>query len=694
MLRAFGYRRLLLLLLLFWLGLATPAHALNLGAYWLYHQTGGDGVATREEFLQRYSLGVGPSLTYRPTRAITATAAVGYSQSQASQGHGVSTVEVLTPTARLSLVNDIFLAQLSGSSTTRKSRTKQSTGQSWDTTLGSTWNIPYWPSVHFTYGERTDDVDDTLKTTYSSTGATWDLRLAKLSYQHSKSRDEDRAQPSFIESDSHFTRIESEGDLWEKRIAYNFAQQYQQSSLDASQGSTPAVSGDAWGKIDPLEPTAPGNVYLAPIDDTGNRTNLGGGATLTANFNDRLHISFRQTDNLGLPLNILRIYTDGPAAEALVWSLYIDPTHTNSWQQVVASEPLQGVFVDDEQGQRIEITLPGDLAEDEILLTALNLTGPLTITKVEAVSFLASDFSSKNTDLLTNVSLRIRFTRTLSASTNLTLERADSETDTGKFTKNHRILSGRLNWAPTPYLLPSLGFSENRDEQSGQTEQISRFYSMTIATIPLPTMRVVLSVTHNESFDGNLQTLGEERYTLSTKAQIYPDLSADWSFSRSNSELQNADGELTNASAFSSRLNLNAQLLRGLAANVTTSYLNFKSESAGSSGNQNSETAEMEFGLLYRPSNLLALHGSYSTYLLDAKSVDIYSISMNLGLFRTDNTRLTLIASHRQADSTSDSFTLNGSWDISRHLAMRTRASYTIGDKAFYNFLVTLTLRL
>jgi len=693
MLSSIGHRQLILFLLLLLIGLETPAYALHFGAYWLYRQTGGESLETRKEFQQRYSLGVGPSLTYQPTRAITATAAVGYSRSQADQGKGMATSEELTPTARLSLVNDIFLTQLSGSTTTRKTKTRENTSQSWDASLGSRWDIPLWPSVHFNYGERTDDIDSSLKNSYSSLVANWDLVLAKLSYQHSVSTDEDQQNHFISESDSHFARLVSSGGFFNRRIAFNLAQQYQISSRDDSQGATVILSGEAWGKIDPLEPTDLTGTYSAPIDDTGNSTNLNGGGTLDVAFDERVHISFRQSDIAAPSLNTLRIYTENQLATTLEWDLYIRDDAAN-WQQVVTGIPLQGEFIDDGKGQRIEITLPDTLSADEILLVAHNQAGPLTFSKVEAVSFLASDFSSDSTDYLTNFSLQVRLTRTLTASANLTLEHQESETDMGNFERDHRILSGRLSWVPAPYLVPSLGYSENLEQQTGKADQLNKYYSLTVATIPLPSMHVVFAVTRNERFDGALQTEATDRYSLSTKAQIYPDLSSDLSFSQANTEQTARSGSTANISTFSSRLNLNALLLKGLTADFTTSYLNREQDGDGETENQKIKNADMTFGLLYRPSDLLALHGSYTKYLLDSKSQDTYTINLNLGLMRTDKTRLTLLATHRHADTTSDSFTLNGSWDISQKLSMVTRASYTIGNSDVYNFMANLTLAL
>lgn len=690
MLTSFAQKRLLLLLLLLLVGIATPVHALNFGAYWLYRQTGGDALETRQEFQQRYNLGVGPSFSYQPTRAISATARVSYSRSQADSGHGMSSTDQLTPTAQLSLANDIFLAQISGSRTIRKTATRENTSQSWDTTLASTWNIPLWPSIRFNYGERTDNIDSALKNTSSGVGVDWDLLLAKLSYQYRNSKDEDREKDSLGETDSHFARLESSGSFWDKRIGFNLAQQYQMATQSASQGSVVVLSGETWGKIDATVPTS--LLYVDPAADPAGE-NLTTRGALSLVLGDSVHISFTNLDLFERSIDTLRIYTESSTAETLVWDLYVRDT-ANNWQQVVTSVPLQGSFVDDKDGQRIEIHLPNGLDAKEVLLVAHNLAGPLTFTKVEGTSSLATNFSGSSTDYLTNLSLRVRLTRTLNFSSNLTLEHANSEADGNSFTEVHRIMSGRLGWTPIPYLMPSLGFSENRDEQTGSEDQISRYYSLTVASIPLPSMHVVFGVTRTERYIGELKTTSSDKYSLTTRAQIYPDLSADLSFSQDNGEQTDSDGVVTNLSAFSTRLNLNALLLRGLTADFTTSYSNVDKNIEDGSGAESTENADLKLILGYRPSDLLALYGSYATHLLGSDSVDTYSLGMTLGLLRTDKTRLTLITSHQQANTTSDSFTLYGSWDISKNLSMLTRGSYTVGDANVYSVLTTLTLNL
>ena len=84
MLLSLGQRRLFMLLLLLLLpaGFASPVFAIEFNALWRYRQSGGDDLDTQRDFIQRYSLGVGQTIMYRPSHAIIASAAVGYSRSE------------------------------------------------------------------------------------------------------------------------------------------------------------------------------------------------------------------------------------------------------------------------------------------------------------------------------------------------------------------------------------------------------------------------------------------------------------------------------------------------------------------------------------------------------------------------------------------------------------------------------------
>ena len=608
--------------------------------------------------------------------------------------------QTLTPAAQISLTNDIFGLQLSGSHPVRTSGSGESrSSESWDSSLSSNWNIPLIPSLRFNYGEQTSS-DTTAKNTNTGATLSWDLSLAQLNYQYTKSQTEDPDNDSLSASDSHFVRFETDGNFWDRRLAFDFAQQFQTSTQQISQGSTVVLDGQARGKLDTALPTDID--YVDPELDPGS-IDLGAGNTLPVGTGTAVHISFKKVNSSILrgEITALRIYLDADPGLLPQWDLYARDTvfPPDSWTKVgenifsPGSRDKDDVFF-------IEVPVPVGFDKDEILLVA-NFALPVTIRKFEAVTFLTEDFSGDNTAYLTNVGLRFRPTRTVNASVSMNLEHQQASDAQNDVTNDHLLVSGNLRWAPLPYLSPSLGYSENQDKQSGDPLQISRSYSLTVFTLPLKTMSVVFGATRTERFDGELKAASIDRFSISSKAQIYPDLSADLAFSKGYSDTWDwdHDGILTQNESFSSRLNLNAKLTRSLVADFTTSYgvnetVVVNPGSSASSEPETSESARGILGLQYRPSDLLALSGSYTTFLLGPPRSDEMSIGMTMGLVRTQKTRLTLVANRSQADTESTSALLLGSWDISRSLSMLSQASYSFGQNYVYSFMASLTLRL
>ena len=149
-------RGVLFLLLIFSAWPVPPALATDLNASWEYVMSGDDDAETQELLLQKYNLGTGFLL--EPTHAIAAGANFAYSRSETSTG-GVN--KVLTPSANLSLNNDIFTASLSGTlSENRRATSATLNTYAWSANLGSNWGQQNWPSFSLYYDRDGSDSDD------------------------------------------------------------------------------------------------------------------------------------------------------------------------------------------------------------------------------------------------------------------------------------------------------------------------------------------------------------------------------------------------------------------------------------------------------------------------------------------------------------------------------------------------------
>ena len=711
-----GPTAIFLLLFLFLTGSASPVFALRMNASWLYRQAGGEGLETQTLFQQRYSLGVGKGLSYSPTHAISFGAGIGYTRSQgdSGRGQGMTVTDILTPYAGLRLSNDIFRTGLSGSSTRWYRERGVDITDSWDFTLASSWVIPFFPELSYNFGETTESFESSsglddpgTKATNSSINVGWDLILAALNYRYSDSQFDDLGSDSLAKTRSHFARFDTSGRLWDRRLAFNFAQQFQKSNRDLTLGTpeggavyvplrgqwSSAVT-DPITLPDPLPDPLPeqdvGLVFNQELGDDDFET-----VAFTVALDQRMHFSFRPAleEQIGQQIDILRLTLDPLSqvdelqAVALQWSLYrrdsFDPT---AWELV--TDQIQVTYDAAEKDFTLLINLP----ETEIMVLAVNETDvPLNFTEGEALGLFTEDFSSITTSYLTTANMSYRITDTMRASTNLQLDQREQEFDGGISQESSRqLVSGRLGWQPVYFVTPSIGFSETKDEATGDPDFIYRNYSLNIATIPLPTMNVTLNLSKNERFEGGLLVSNSDRYHISTSAQLYPDLSSSLQLTYSENENLDPEGLNILTNTYSGLLRLNARLRRDLFAEYSTTY--FRSER--DLNNTSSENSTARIGITYRPSDLLSVRGNYETILLGTSVADKWAILMNLVLLNTYKARLFIDGGYRQSEESSFGMGLNGSWDISKNLYLLTRGTSVFGNKTLYNFEIRLTLGL
>jgi len=680
-----------LLLLLLPAGFPSSVFAIEFNAFWQYRQSGGEDLDTQKDFIQRYSLGVGQTLDYRPTHAITASAALGYSRSERDFGDGFQSTDQLSPTARLSLVNDIFQSQISGVSTQNNVLTSGDSRKSdwWDWTLGSTWDIPLWPNLVYTYSELNNDDG---KETNSNFTANWDLLLAQLYYRYGSTTAEGNQRR--IENDLQSLRVESTANFFDNRLAVNFSQRFFKSTQDViikdlEDGGSfefPLEGQTASAVTDPVTGPDPEDVVL----DINPQLNDGDLETVTlvaapdqrANLGISLEFDER-ISAMRLFLDPLTTLTEGQAL-ALQWSLYVRDPFDTAWELASLEVP----FTYDSIEKRFELLI--DLVDDEIMVVAINQADiPLDFTELEVFSELVEDSDSKNTGYLTNLGMRIQLARNLTASGNLSLDHFERDLGDDTDIKNdRRTVNGNLQWSPLPFVYPSLSFSESRYEQENRPEDISRVYSLNVATIPLPSLTVSFNTTYAERLLDDQKTFKAIRYSLNSKAVLYPDLTADWNLSYRENETLRADGSVANVNAIASRLGLNAQLYRSLYGTIITNYSN--TDAAG----DNRQLANTNFNLRYRPSDLLSLYGNYTTFFLDDPSTDRLSLSMNLTLMNTYKSRMELGANLNKVESTTKSVVMKWSWDISDYFALTSDANYLFANRNTYSFRVTLSMRL
>lgn len=689
-----GRKLLVLLPLLLFLG-AAPAFAVDFSAYWQHRVSGGDEVETREFFQQRYGLGAGQGLSFRPTPVISANGNVGYTRSESDVGTGTVTSEEIAPSANLNVANDIFRTSLSGTtSETRRSQGTDLARNSWDAVLESSWERFLWPNMRLSYGEsgeRTDDLAaagarDSKDSRYAF-GLDWDLILAKFFYDFNSTQNEDLLTQSLNESDSHFARVETGGNFWQKRLNLRLTQQYEQTDSNFS-GKHALEAGPVEAKVYDLNDLATPSPELVENEDTASLP-----LTMPADSRGHLFFSFgfgsdQQVDELYVSLvDGDNVPLDAALVGQLQWQLYVrgsDELPGTPWQQVA----ITGSQYNDREN-RFELTVDPDEVADfrDFMLVVTNPTNDtVRITVLEVISQFTG--KTKQTLHLTNASMRVLLTPTLSASSSMILEKAESESDDFSSEALRRSLNASLRWTPTPLVTPTLRYSETLQEEDGAPDALNRTYSLLVTTIPLPTLNVGLGATRSERFSDNSRISYSDNYSLTSTAKIYPDLTAGLNVNYVTSTRLQSDDTSTTSDTMSSRLALNARITPALTADLTTNYM--QSQTATSSSTNSDSTLT----LTYRPSDLLSMRLTGARRWTDSTSPDVLTYNLSMALLRTKITRVTFRYNRTQAEDTRDSFGLDGSWDISSSLALQTRLNYAIAETNTWNILTTLALRL
>jgi hypothetical protein len=705
---SFSAPKISLLLLLLLYGLATPVFALGLLANLSYRGAGGDNQETQSTFQQRYQLSVGPAVTVQPTSAITLSGGVGYRQTQRDNGNdGMQTVEQVSPFGNFTLLNDIFIARLSANTFTTMAGSDNSSAF-WSGTLDSAWYGPLWPNLRFSYSEDFagvntatlfDDSNGKAKNTLVSVD--WDLLLASLYYEYSFNELVSGDGESQNETTGHYVRLKTDGRFWINRIGYDLTQQYREVTTDNSVSDSAGDSGDVFFNTD-----VGGQTLSLVTDDSANVDEaqpinnflLSDGifdvSAVNVPPNDIGYFGFNtgsteQIDALYLSLDSSSPPLSSAQAATLSWDLYVKkplPVGLSLWD-LVGSIPV--FFNFDEQRFELEVNID----DPEIMVVTTNQTGiPLFFSELQAFRLITESGNFKTTSYKTTAGARFTITPKLNASLAFDYDHNDDTNNNDTVRESDKInWSGRLSWSLSPYISPSLGYSEYREERTGRPDDLNRLYSVTVSTTPLPSLSFSLGYTHNDRYADKEKIYKADSYNLFARFAVYPDLAVSWnaSYSTSDTLTDPPDGEFNNVKLFTSRSDISARLYRNLTAFASADY----SQSEGDRF-EKTEAARASCTLSYRPSDILNLSTTYSAYFLDSDRSNELNASMELYLLRTYKSRLSLYANHTQADDTIDSFRMIGSWDISDYFTFSGSGNYSMAETNVYSFNLNLAMRL
>ncbi len=544
----------------------------------------------------------------------------------------------------------------------------------------------------------------------------WDLLLANLYYEYNINEFIDGSGDSLSKATTHYGRFETNGRFWSDRIGYNLTQQYRETTTEFGSGG---LEEDADGffriPVEGLVSYLRTTTALAPdpvIEDVNltNKPELSDRILDDIDTNSVPPVEPLQTGHFGFtpfdpqPINRLFLYLDRFSANqfdpdelpGLTWQIYTKDPIDTFWLPEIPDVP----FTYNTDLGRFELSF-ATINGPEFLIVVTNPSSgtELVFTELEAFRLAATEDGTtisevKSTSYQTNIGARYRITETLMTSFTFNYDHGDDKNGGDTVREYDRTTwSGRMSWSPVPYVTPSIGYSENREENTGQDDRLNRLYSVTVSTRPLPSVNFSLGYTHNDRYEDKDKTYKADTYSLFAKASIYPDLSVSLNNSYSVTDTldrASAEGSFVNNKTLTSRLDITARLHRYLTAFGTGNYSTTDNEETGKR-----ENANATFTLSFRPSDLLSLSSSYAAFFLDDERSNAFTATMELYLLRTNKSRVSLLANHIQADETSDSFRVIGSWDISDYFSFTGNGSYNMNPtRDTYAFYLSLAMRL
>lgn len=609
---------------------------------------------------QTYNL----SVSHDPTSAINISGNVRYAT---REQQSVDKTTTLVPSAAISLNNDLFRLNLSGSLNTQQSGSEPSTiGHYWNSNLSTNYENPLWPQLRLSYGEsqNTNDanpitVNTDNKNFSSSIDYSWNI--IKLRYNYRNNSSIDRIKESETQTTGHSANINLAKNMFDNRLMLNASYQFAINNSEVNihnpneKPIIDLIASAAYAGIDntplngtlPPVPTlndqdilTPTSIGLPGIGDlqnmvlqinlqTFNRLNLYFDRTLSTATLQRLHWTFysSQDNTLWQPLTVI------PAIN------YVEEDNGNTTASIIFQLPIKMV-------RYIKVVVETDPGFSTAFFTEFLAQEEIG----EAGDSTTNEYTSENLQASLNyhpwepLQLVYSFDRSISDSDRSVLSTQD----------NHTV-SSHLNL--NRYLMLSLSLSENIDMTENLKTTRDRSYAFSYQANVLEDMYFTLNGTRSNHYNGDTMDRTSDSISTSLSTVIVPDLTANlnYQWSKSINYIDISDDK-SNSYSFNVMARINPRL------NISYFY------------NYN-QTATHNASMLYHPSEFLSFTASAT--LTD--TTQNYSTSLNWRVTRKIQADLHYLTSISDARPSYGS-RLNLSWDISSYLSLRQNFAWSKSD--------------
>ncbi len=648
------------LLLLHFVGPSGYAASLHLNGNWSLPFGDDDGPWILG---QSYSVSVDEELT----AAMTVGGNVRYTTTEQQFSEKTST---LTPSLFFGVTNDLFRFNLSGSQSDRKSGSNPTTTtRSWTSSIATNLSDRRWPRLRLSYGETRESndakpatIDSESKNLYTSVDYTW--RFIKLLYSYRHDITSDRPSHSESTTSGHTTNIQLNKDLYNDRISVSASHQY---SINTTEVSTTTVGSKvlvdlvasaAYAGIDNTPADSPLPARPA-LNDQDFFTSSGIGIPAVGDsLNLALQInlqSFRRLefyfDRLMTTVTQNRFHwTFYTSMDNSIWSpLAVLPTVTfveedsRSVARVVFPAAITGI-------RYIKAVITADPGLDNAFFTEIlaqdEIDGP--------AGTVTNDYTTENYQ----ASITYRPWEPFQVGYSFSRSLTDSDRSPLSTQDNH-TLSSHLDL--NRFFMVAASLSRNTDDIEGQDKRRTDSVALSYQATPVDTMTFSINGTRSEYYIESFMERAIFSINTTLATVIVPDLTANLSYQRTNSENYIDDRETTSDSY---TLNLMARINPRLNLSYYYSY---------------NEVGTHNASLLYHPSDLL----SFTLNAMVTEANQSYSASAHYQLTRKVQADAHCLYSINDDEDTYGS-QLNLNWDISSFLSVRQSFAWqqdTLGDK-------------
>ncbi|MBU1711259.1 MAG: hypothetical protein KKE17_14755 [Proteobacteria bacterium] len=631
-----------------------------------YHNYSEDQDGNSSEQLRQYW---GLSLKHELTEAMTLSEGVRYYR---NWRQGAGTDETIAPNMTFLVQNDIFRYHLDAyQSTNRNTQGDESSTFSWNTSWGSQWqNNIFVPTLTLNYGED----QSTSKSIHGGASSGIDLKHATASLAYSFT---ETGENIINRNDSYSAKIQSNKNFFADALRLSYSQVYTENY------TTLEIPGSPSGQV-----TLPVNIVqaLSGIPATpliGSLTDTPG---LINNDVDSIVVSVSagQEMNFGFKnatgrVDMIFLYTDidiGSDAGSFSLDVYYsnDGSFWTKEGSTLAFLPYNSL------DRRFEITVPAITADYVKVVTRHSLLlSTVNFTEIQANYIWdrpEGTFSDKrkNTTGSTNCNIGYYPSKAFSAVYSLFYSIQNNPIQGESQTLNQ---SGNIRWFKNKYMNTSFQFGESSKDYEQKETQKTRFYGIDFSSSPIKTVGLSIGADQVEGYNGTDKVSTTNNYLFSTRAALYRDLDASYTF-RYNKFIEN----ITNSTSGNkvNQLDFTARLFPEITSSFTvriTEYLY---------GSQEADEQLLALSASWRISDELNVNSSITSLTVGDNS-DYYNFIVSADYSPVRDIKMTLSYTLSESEQTTQNYLSNVNWAITKHLNWRLNALYTDTTNSYnYNF--------